>query len=223
MGTRRRCRPRSRRGSANTPATYPLYDIVLTDLEPRWGGSLWAIYDFANLYAGAKTAPPTLRLLYFALYRDLLELASLSCGNQAAEQRAICVAAVMDKIVISPLPKNLDAAFQLYGTTDKAEFSAVFGTMMAAMINSDGGDAYSGAILQRAASAMGSATQLKEENPGHNNPFVDDAVAASWYRKGFYDNAWAKDHEALGISATSPLRMRQASTRKLRTSTHAWR
>jgi tetratricopeptide (TPR) repeat protein len=65
------------------------------------------------------------------------------------------------------------------------------------MLKMSGGDRYSGAILQLAATAMHSNTQLKEDKLGASSYVIDKAVSESWYLKGFYDNALSKEREAL--------------------------
>jgi tetratricopeptide (TPR) repeat protein len=65
------------------------------------------------------------------------------------------------------------------------------------MLETSGGEVYSGAILELAASTMHSDTRLKEENPSTNNYVIDELVAESWFKKGFYDNAQRKYQEAL--------------------------
>lgn len=74
------------------------------------------------------------------------------------------------------------------------------------MLNSYGGESYSGAMLQLVATAMHSNTQLVEDHPGHNDFIVDELVAESWEQKQLYDNAAAKYKEALAEvrSATIP-------------------
>lgn len=71
------------------------------------------------------------------------------------------------------------------------------------MLGASGGETYAGAVLQLAASAMHSDTQLVEKNPGHNDYVIDAVVAKSWYWKGFYDNALSKNREALADIAKS--------------------
>jgi tetratricopeptide (TPR) repeat protein len=65
------------------------------------------------------------------------------------------------------------------------------------MLRSAGGDAFSGAILQFAATSMHSDSQLRQDSPHANNYVIDKLVAQSWRAKGFYDNALEKERQAL--------------------------
>jgi hypothetical protein len=89
-------------------------------------------------------------------------------------------------------------ALQLYDYTDKYQFGLAVENILSDMLRLAGGDVYSGAILQLAATSMHSDTQLQEDKPNHNNNYViDKAVSQSWYSKTFYDNSLHKDLEAL--------------------------
>jgi tetratricopeptide (TPR) repeat protein len=71
------------------------------------------------------------------------------------------------------------------------------GDILSKMLEMGGADAHAGAILQQAATAMHSDTQLKQDEPRHRSFVIDQAVAESWYVKGFYDNALEKHRQAL--------------------------
>ena len=184
---------------AKHPDYYPLYDIVLGTLEPRWGGSVETMHAFIDKYAGPAEPYSPLKLLYLSLYRDLLGSASFACAeNQADETRmAQCVASFMQQTVGPSLPDQVLTALQIYDHTDRYQFGLALQPILSDMQQSRGGDAYAGLILQLAADAMHSDTQLKEDKPGHNDYVIDRAVSNSWYAKGFYDNALKKDQEAL--------------------------
>ena len=81
--------------------------------------------------------------------------------------------------------------------TDRYQFGRAIRDILFNMLGVAGGDVYSGAILELAATSMHSDTQLKEQKPSHNDYIIDEAVAASWKVKGFYDNAISKYTEAL--------------------------
>ncbi len=77
------------------PGYYPLYTIMLQTLQPKWGGDVPSMYALVDRYAGSAPKDSPLKLLYVALYRDLLETAFATCdsaGNDAAKLAA-CVSA----------------------------------------------------------------------------------------------------------------------------------
>ncbi len=184
---------------AKYPDYYALYDVALGTLDPRWGGTIEKMYAFVDRYAGHAPQFSPLKLLYLSFYRDLLNFASVICSSSGsdADQWTQCAAAAMQRIVKPPLEDQVIAALQLYDHSDKYQFGIVVEHILFDMLKSDSGGLYSGAILQLAASAMHSDTQLKEDKPGGNNYIIDKAVSESWYLKGFYDNALKKDREAL--------------------------
>jgi tetratricopeptide (TPR) repeat protein len=181
------------------PAYFQLYDAVLRALEPKWGGTVPAMYGFVDQYAGGAAAGSPLKLLYLNLYAALLDTASGTCTAYARDkdETAQCVGSVMQKIVTPALEDHVSVALQLYNHSDHYQFGLVVENILFDMLKTSGGDMYSGAILQLAAAAMNSDTQLKEDKPGANNYVIDEAVSESWYLKGFYDNALKKDQEAL--------------------------
>jgi tetratricopeptide (TPR) repeat protein len=184
---------------AKYPDYYSLYDIALGTLDPRWGGTIGEMYAFVDQYAGHAAQFSSLKLLYLSLYRDLLNFASVVCPSNGrdTDQLAQCVASVMQRIVKPRLEDQVVTALQLYDHSDNYQFGVVVEPILFDMLKAAGGDVYSGTILQLAATAMHSDTQLKEDKPGGNNYVIDKAVSESWYLKGFYDNALRKDQEAL--------------------------
>ncbi|HEX3441899.1 MAG TPA: hypothetical protein VHT93_16285 [Pseudolabrys sp.] len=184
---------------AKFPGYYPLYNIMLTTLEPKWGGSVPAMYAFVEQHAGDAADYSPLKLLYLTFYRDLLSIASGACYPNWRDQdrMAQCVGSAMQKIATPQLEHQVAGALQLYDHTDKYQFGVAVQPLLLEMLKTAGAEAYSGGILQLAASSMHSDTQLVEEKPGNTNYVIDNAVSQSWYMKGFYDNAMQKDREAL--------------------------
>lgn len=187
------------------PAYYPLYEIVLTTLQPRWGGSIPAMYAFVDQYAGGAPQVSPLKLLYLSLYRHLLSTASIDCYRAEGDRdkRTQCVAAFMQKAVLPRLEQETLVALRLYDHTDRYQFGLAVNSIISDMLATDDGDAYSGAVLQFAATAMHSDTQLTEKNPGHNDYMVDKLVAESWQDKGYLDNAMKKYTEAVADAKTA--------------------
>lgn len=183
----------------NYPAYYPLYEIALTTLQPRWGGQIPAMYAFVDRYAGGAPQFSALKLLYLSLYRHLLSTASIECraiaGNGGKTRQ--CMSVFMQKAVLPSVEQNTLAALQLYNHTDKYQFGLAVKPIISDMLATSDGDAYSGTVLEFAATVMHSDTQLGEKNPGHNDYMIDELVAESWWRKGYLDNARKKYIEAV--------------------------
>jgi tetratricopeptide (TPR) repeat protein len=184
---------------AKYPNDYRLYAIALNALQPRWGGSIPAMYAFVEKYAGGAPQFSPLKLLYLSLYQRLLSTASVECGAKGGDRdkTAQCVAASVQETILPALEQNTRAALQLYDHADTYEFGVAVKAIVADLLATKGGDAYSGAVLQLLVSSMHSDAQLSETNPGHNDYMADELVALSWRVKGFYDNEVTKDKEAL--------------------------
>ena len=182
------------------PNYYPMYDLMLQTLQPRWGGTPAAMADFVNQYASHASEHSPLKLLYLGLYRYLLSSGSVLCNGWRLDndQLAKCVASYMEQNTSPDLERQVQQSLQIYDNSDQHQFSLAVKDMLFEMLRTRGGDAHAGAILELAASAMHSNTQLKDENKsGHNNYIIDEAVGESWYQKRFYDNALTKYQEAL--------------------------
>ncbi len=184
---------------AKHPGYYPLYDAMLSTLAPKWGGSIDKMYAFVDLYAGKTSKKSPLKLLYLSLYGGLLTYASDGCWRPkiSKEKRAECVSAVMSHMVRSDLNAKITDALHLYDQLDKNQFSIAVRDILLGLLGIPGGEAQSAAMLQLAADIMNGDTQLKQARPGKNNYAIDQAVAMSWYLKGFYENALTKDRDAL--------------------------
>jgi tetratricopeptide (TPR) repeat protein len=190
---------------ARFPDYYPLYEEGLVMREPRWGGSVPAMQHFVDRYASRAETYSPLKLLYISLYRRILDANSLICGvfYRDREKATDCLRTLMKQQATPDLEHEVVAALQIYDHADHYEFGLVVKDILLDMLRAGGGETYAGAVLQLAASAMHSDTQLDEKNPGHNDYVVDAVVAQSWYWKGFYDNALSKNREALADIAKS--------------------
>ncbi len=191
---------------ARYPGYYPLYTMMLDRLQPKWGGSVPAMYAFVDRYAGGAGETAPLKLLYVDLYRSLLETAMASCdsGHLAGDKLAECVSSAMRKIVTPELESAIPAAMKLYDHSDKYQFGLALGSILSKMLKWAGGQTHAGALLEIAAVAMHSSTQLKPDNPVANSYVIDKLVAESWYSKSFFDNALKKAREALeDVDATT--------------------
>jgi tetratricopeptide (TPR) repeat protein len=191
---------------AKYPHYYPFYKIALDTLEPKWGGTVAQMYAFVDKHAGHTAADSPLKVLYLDLYAELVNAASVDCKayQKDRDQWAQCVSSATQKTVTPALEKQVVAALQLYDHADKYEFGLAVQDIISYMLRTGGADVYSGAVLQLAATAMHSDTQLVRRDPGRNDYVIDRLVAQSWYGKGFYDNALSKYRDALkSIDATT--------------------
>lgn len=85
------------------PTYYRYYEIGLSTLQPRWGGSVPAMYDFVDKYAGNAPKFSPLKLLYLTLYQRLLATASVKCSASNRDNASGCVASLMQKFVMPGL------------------------------------------------------------------------------------------------------------------------
>jgi tetratricopeptide (TPR) repeat protein len=184
---------------AKFPAYYRPYTLMLVALDPRWGGSIPATYDFVDRYAGQAPQYSPLKMLYVRLYHDLLNASAATCRSYKRDKDRMsqCVTVVMQKIRRPSLQDRVVEGLELYDHTDKYQFGEVIRPLLKQMRWVSGGEAYAAIMLQMAANAMHSNTELKDGGPGHNDFVIDEAVGGTWYDKGFYDNAMTKDLEAL--------------------------
>jgi len=187
------------------PDYVPLYEVLLSALEPRWGGSVKEMYAFVDQHAGGAPAYSPRKMLYLTLYYDLFSSSYADCdANRGDHDRmARCISIDMGRLVSAGLQRNVSAALDVYNHSDHYQAGLAIKDKLFAMLSWPDGDAFSGAILETAANAMHSDTQLTEEKPGHNDYIIDQAVAISWTTKGFYDNALAKYTEALADAAST--------------------
>lgn len=193
-------------GIAHYQNYYPLYRITLGSLQPKWGGSVRQMQGFVDYYAGPAPAASPLKLLYLQLYDDYLSIAGADCWKKDKKQD--CVSAEMRVLVSPELQAHLGDALQLYDLTAAAPdghylFGRAIEPILKRMLEQSNADFQSGAMLQLAATAMHSNTQLRQEEPGHNDYMIDRLLAHSWSEKGFYENALIKTGDALkDIAAT---------------------
>jgi tetratricopeptide (TPR) repeat protein len=181
------------------PDFFTLYHVVLDSLTPKWGGSTKAMYRFVDYYAGRAPENSPLKLLYLGLYSNLLDNAFNSCnnGNQDSEVLARCIAIHMKRDVTPQLEEKIQAVLQLYDHFEHQEFAFIIRTMVGSMLPVLGGDAYSGAILERAATATHSSIEMAGTQPSHNDYVIDELAAVPWRHKLLLDNSIEKFKEAL--------------------------
>jgi len=180
------------------PNYYPLYKSRLRVLTPKWGGSVVAMYDFVDRYAGNAPKGSPLRLLYLDLYAQLLDTAAFPCRGYERSNREMCVKTGFEQINRSSLEPGMESALKLYQGSDPAEFSrAVWPLLASISCNKCIGMPSAGAgVLQIAASIMGSDNQIMD-TPTHNSYMLDDITARIWAQSDNPANADKKFHEAL--------------------------
>jgi tetratricopeptide (TPR) repeat protein len=186
-------------GIAAFPAYYPLYKARLHSITPKWGGSVGAMYKFVDRYVNREPSTSPLRMLYLDLYADLLDAAAFDCRNHKGGDRQYCMKTSFDNLVEPELAENMHAALNLYKGSDPAQFGNAVWSLLAqiACDNCTGAPpSVSGAVLQAAATAMGSDTRIMDD-PAHNSYVLDDITARAWAQMGNNANADRKFHEAL--------------------------
>ncbi len=195
-------------GIAQFPDYYNLYRMRLAALAPKWGGTIDSMYDFVESYAGKVPNDNPMKLLYLQLYADLLDTAWIGCNipghERTDEDMKACVTAGMEKLVRPKLESDIQTALQLYQHADKYQILQDIEPILSRMVNTPGGEAIAGKVLQMAAAVMGSDTQMTDNNPGHNNYLLDLITAQVWRHKSVYDNAERKYKEALLDIETAP-------------------
>lgn len=193
-------------GRKKHPDYYKLYDATLAMLQPKWGGSVEAMREFVDLYAGKAPDDSPLKMLYLSYYRHLLNAASLSCyaAPRQSDGRSECVDAMVKKGSGPTLEKELLAAMGLYGKSDRYEFGLAVFEPVSDMLGNHNADRQSGALLQMLASTMGADTKLEPSGSGSGAYVIDLLVAKSWSDKRFADNAVKKAEQARAAIDRSP-------------------
>jgi tetratricopeptide (TPR) repeat protein len=183
-------------GVARYPASYELYRVRLHFLQPKWGGSIGAMYKFVA--DNAARAPPSspLKLLYLQLSANLLNAAWISCDHLQHERLTECMDFQMNHNVTGALTDGVTEALNLYKHMDPVQFSNALWPILNDMLSTPGDSTATSTVLQLAADAMGSDNQLIHE-PGHNNYVLDNITARVWSKLGNADNVNQKFMEAL--------------------------
>jgi len=180
------------------PNYYPLYKTRLHSLSPKWGGSIDAMYAFVERYADAAPKDSALKLLNLDLYAGVLESVAFDCRSLSGDIRDLCVKGLFWFRSRSDLPDRMATALNLYRVSDPNQFStAVWPLLETISCNKCiGSPTTVGAVLQLAASVMGSDNRMMDE-PTHNSYMLDDITARVWAQMGNTANADKKFREAL--------------------------
>jgi membrane associated rhomboid family serine protease len=178
------------------PGYYELYRMRLYFLTPKWGGSVKGMYDFVDQYAGSSPDTSSLKLLYLHLYAYLLDAAAFDCRSLKGENWQQCFDGEINGTDSPDLVDGTMKALNLYKVGDPVEFSAALWPVLGRIAASAGSSPRVTALLQKAASVMGSDNRLMHE-PGHNSYVLDDITARVWAQIGNSANAEKKYLEAL--------------------------
>jgi tetratricopeptide (TPR) repeat protein len=178
------------------PSYYELYRMRLYFLTPKWGGSVKAMYTFVDQYAGSSPDNSPLKLLYMYQYAYLLDAAAFDCRSLKNDSWQQCLDGEINGTVTPSLVDGTMTALKLYKVTDPVEFSTALWPVLGMIAAKGGSWPGVGALLQKAASIMGSDNRFIDE-PGHNSYVLDDITARVWARIGNGANAEKKYLEAL--------------------------
>ncbi|PZM14404.1 hypothetical protein CPY51_11590 [Rhizobium tubonense] len=193
-------------------AAYPDFiqpsDIVLSTLQPKWGGSIEAMYAFVDAMTKKASADSPLKLLDLDLYRYLLQVAYDECSedSKTTDALAVCVQKNMKQIVTADLEGRAVRSLDLFGLKNDYQTNVAVEYILSEITDVPGADVYTGPILLAAANGYSSDTRLQEDPTAGHNFLIDKLVGRSWLQKGSPENALTKYKEALQHlnSATFP-------------------
>jgi tetratricopeptide (TPR) repeat protein len=188
---------------ARFPDYYELYRIRLHYLQPKWGGSVDAMHQFVNQYAGSAPSSSPLKLLYMQLTANLTNAAWVECRSLKHEMLTACIDGYMNRYVTKGLADGVAKALGVYKHTDPIQFSNALWPILGDMVGTQGDSTSINTVLQLAADAMGSDNQLIHES-GHNNYVLDDITARVWSKLDNPVNVDQKFKEALDDAERMP-------------------
>jgi len=178
------------------PSYYELYRMRLFSLTPKWGGSVKAMYDFVDQYAGKSADQSPLRLMHLQLYAYLRDAAWYDCVSGTGDRQQ-CINAAMNRTVSPELADQTLKALNLFKTSDAVQFNTAIRPILQRLVTTVGsGSSGLGTLMQLAATAMGSDNRLADE-PVQNSYVLDDITAQIWAQMGSAENAEDKFTEAL--------------------------
>lgn len=185
-----------RDGVGRFPNYYELYELTLHFLQPKWGGSIDAMRQFVDQYAGRAPTNSPLKLLYLQLLANFLNDAWVQCSSLKHELLTACMDSRMNRYVGNSSRKELSQALNIYKHTDPVQFSTALWPILHDMVGTDDDLTTINVVLQLAAEAMGTDNQLIQGRV-RNNYVLDDIAARVWVRLGNHANAEQKFAEAL--------------------------
>jgi hypothetical protein len=191
---------------AKFPGYYPLYRWRLRMLTPKWGGSIPAMDEFVDQYAGTADEDSPMRMLYIAHRAFAIDAASIYCEKykEQTDKRRQCVTLVTQGMSSPELDSGTASAFELYKSADKYLFGLELAQAFKQMIGCSCTERVTGAFLEQAAEAMDSDDRLFRDDATHGSYILDTAAGDVWKAAAHYENAETKYQHALqDIAATS--------------------
>lgn len=183
---------------AQYPNYYALYPARMRALAPKWGGSITALVEFVDRHAGQAPTDSPLKFLYLVLYRQLLDTADVAClSARDASSRAACVEQRAARLIPDSLLDHVGEALALRSHADKHQFSEALLGELSRLVNYSYARKFTDPVVQMAADALESQTQLMEDRPGSNDFRIDLITGDIWMREGHHPNAETKYLEAL--------------------------
>lgn len=191
-------------GIAKYPNYFSLYHVTLDALAPKWGGSVEAMYAFVERYAGGASEDSPLKMLYLALYRNLLDNAFIACSNTTDNDVvAPCIAIHMKEDPAPKVEHQIGKALALYDHYDHQDYNGIVYRLLKSMLQVYGADQYAEAVLQQAAAATHSSLEIAPNRTGSNDYIIDEFAAITWHHRMLFDNAIEKTKQALRDAETT--------------------
>lgn len=179
------------------PDYYALYSVRLAELQPKWGGSIPAMYQFVSRYAGKATPNSPMTMLNLELYQHLVNAVSHGCRANGSEEASRCFDEGMARAATPAATQAAESTLAHFAQTGKADAIDELGGILHSMLSACGCQRFSLAMLTSAANGTGSDTQLSGSDTSKNNYMVDQLTAYFWFRFGNYANAELLDNRAL--------------------------
>ncbi|MDL2400783.1 tetratricopeptide repeat protein [Rhizobium mayense] len=183
------------------PTFFPPYDVVLSALQPKWGGNVDVMFSFVDHFKSTDPNGIATKLLDLDVYRYLLSTASSQCQddreNSDYQRLSECVREFMKTNMTGDREGRVVEALSELGQRDNYIATKAVEDVLSSMIDTAGSETYAGPVLQAAANGYESDTRLREDSNSHNHYMIDSLVAKTWLRQGNLDNALSKYQEAL--------------------------
>jgi len=177
------------------PTYYELYRQRLYTLTPKWGGSVEAMGEFVDHYAGKAPDGSPLKLLYLQMSAHVLDAALFACHSAADGTPTECVNAYLNRYAAS-LSGAVAKSASIYRSSEPIQYSNALWPILGQIVNMRQGADFMSPMVQQLASAMGSDVQLIH-GPKANNFVIDDITARIWAELGNSANVDQKFKEAL--------------------------
>ncbi|WP_235777040.1 tetratricopeptide repeat protein [Rhizobium mesoamericanum] len=183
------------------PTFFAPYDVVLSALQPKWGGNIEIMFGFVDHFRSTAPDGIATKLLDLDVYRYLLSTASVQCQddseNRDYQHLSECVREFMKTNMTAEREGRVVEALSALGQREDYIATKTVEDILSAMIDTAGSEIYVGPTLQAAANGYKSDTRLREDSDSHNHYIIDCLVARTWLRRGNLGNALSKYQEAL--------------------------